>query len=63
MTEISKEYAEQHPQWLEWVLPQIPMGRPAEVSEVVDAAMFLLSQSSSYATGAILDVCGGWVSP
>jgi NAD(P)-dependent dehydrogenase (short-subunit alcohol dehydrogenase family) len=63
LTEISTEYAEQHPEWLEWVLPQIPMGRAAEVSEVVDAAMFLLSQSSSYATGAILDICGGWVSP
>ena len=63
MTEISTEYAEQHPEWLEWVLPQIPMGRAAEVSEVADAAMFLLSQRSSYATGAILDICGGWVSP
>ena len=63
MTEISTEYAEQHPEWLEWALPQIPMGRAAEVSEVADAAMFLLSQRSSYATGAILDICGGWVSP
>ena len=63
MTEITTDYAEQHPQWLDWVLPQIPMGRAAEVSEVADAAMFLLSQSSSYATGAILDICGGWVSP
>ncbi len=63
MTEISKSYAEQHPEWLEWVLPQIPLGRPAEVAEIANAAMFLLSEQSSYATGAILDVCGGWVSP
>ena len=63
MTEISVDYAGKHPEWLDWVLPQIPLGRPAEVSEIADAAMFLLSERSSYATGAILDVCGGWVSP
>jgi NAD(P)-dependent dehydrogenase (short-subunit alcohol dehydrogenase family) len=45
------------------VLPQVPLGRPAEVAEIANGAMFLLSDKSSYATGAILDVCGGWVSP
>lgn len=63
MTEISRSYAEEHPEWLDWVLPQVPLGRPAEVNEIANAAMFLLSEQSSYATGAILDVCGGWVSP
>lgn len=63
MTEISVSYAEEHPEWLDWVLPQVPLGRPAEVAEVANGAMFLLSDKSSYATGAILDVCGGWVSP
>ncbi len=63
MTEISVDYAKQHPEWLDWVLPQVPLGRPAEVSEIANGAMFLLSDKSSYATGAILDVCGGWVSP
>jgi NAD(P)-dependent dehydrogenase (short-subunit alcohol dehydrogenase family) len=63
MTEISADYAKQHPEWLDWVLPQVPLGRPAEVSEIANGAMFLLSDKSSYATGAILDVCGGWVSP
>ncbi|MDH3390059.1 MAG: SDR family oxidoreductase [Gammaproteobacteria bacterium] len=63
MTEISADYAQQHPEWLEWVLPQVPLGRPAEVAEIANGAMFLLSDKSSYATGAILDVCGGWVSP
>ncbi len=63
MTEISADYAQQHPEWLEWVLPQVPLGRPAEVTEIANGAMFLLSDKSSYATGAILDVCGGWVSP
>jgi NAD(P)-dependent dehydrogenase (short-subunit alcohol dehydrogenase family) len=63
MTEISVDYAKEHPQWLDWVLPQIPLGRPAEVAEIANGAMFLLSGKSSYATGAILDICGGWVSP
>jgi len=63
MTEISVDYAREHPEWLDWVLPQVPLGRPAEVAEIANGAMFLLSDKSSYATGAILDVCGGWVSP
>ena len=63
MTEISVDYAKQHPEWLEWVLPQVPLGRPAETTEIANGAMFLLSNKSSYATGAILDLCGGWVSP
>jgi NAD(P)-dependent dehydrogenase (short-subunit alcohol dehydrogenase family) len=63
MTEISADYAQRHPEWLEWVLPQVPLGRPAEVAEIANGAMFLLSDKSSYATGAILDVCGGWASP
>ena len=63
MTEISVDYAREHPEWLDWVLPQVPMGRPAQVTEIANGAMFLLSDKSSYATGAILDVCGGWVSP
>ncbi len=63
MTEISVDYAREHPEWLDWVLQQVPLGRPAEVAEIANGAMFLLSDKSSYATGAILDVCGGWVSP
>ncbi len=63
MTEISVDYAREHPEWLDWVLPQVPLGRPAEVGEIANGVMFLLSDKSSYATGAILDVSGGWVSP
>ena len=63
MTELSVDWAQQNPQWLDWVIEQIPMRRPAQVEEVARAAIFLLSDDSSYVTGATLDVCGGWVSP
>jgi NAD(P)-dependent dehydrogenase (short-subunit alcohol dehydrogenase family) len=36
-----------------------PMGRPGTAAEVAEAAVWLLSDGSSYATGAILDVAGG----
>ena len=63
MTEISVDFARQNPDWLDWVIEQVPLKRPAEVGEIANGAMFLLSQKSSYTTGAILDVNGGWVSP
>lgn len=63
MTELSVKYAEEQPEWLDWVMAQVPMQRPAQPHEVADAILWLLSDEASYSTGAILDVCGGWVSP
>lgn len=36
-----------------------PMGRPGRPEEVAEATVWLLSDSSSYTSGAILDVAGG----
>lgn len=63
MTELSVEWAKENPDWLDWVMAQVPLKRPAEMHEIANAVMYMLSDASSYSTGAILDVCGGWVSP
>jgi NAD(P)-dependent dehydrogenase (short-subunit alcohol dehydrogenase family) len=41
------------------VLDILPMKRPATAEEVARSILFLLSQDSSYTTGAILNVSGG----
>jgi len=35
------------------------MGRPGEVAEVANVALFLASGLSSYMTGTVLEVAGG----
>ena len=39
--------------------PQVPMQRAGSAEEVAQAIVWLLSEASSYTTGAILDVAGG----
>jgi 3-oxoacyl-[acyl-carrier protein] reductase len=40
---------------------QIPMGRFAEPADIANAVCFLASDESSYITGQVLPVTGGWV--
>jgi len=41
-------------------IKQIPLGRFGEVSEIVNAALFLASPMASYVTGHVLNVNGGF---
>jgi len=40
---------------------QIPLGRLAEPSDIVDVVLFMASEQSRFMTGAILDVNGGYL--
>ncbi|RPJ10575.1 MAG: SDR family oxidoreductase, partial [Deltaproteobacteria bacterium] len=42
------------------IVAQIPLGRLGTLKEAASAALFLVSDASSYITGATLDVNGGW---
>ena len=39
--------------------PQVPMQRAGSATEVAEAILWLISEKSSYTTGAIIDVAGG----
>ena len=56
MTKLSKENELWHPTWKEMT----PLNRMGEADEVASAALFLCSPASSYITGEILVVDGGY---
>lgn len=42
------------------VLDHIPLGRPGNAEEIANAALFLAAPESSYITGTVITVDGGW---
>lgn len=57
-TDMMNKYPEAQ---LNALIAKIPVGRFAEPKEVADAALFLAADASSYITGAVLDINGGFL--
>jgi 3-oxoacyl-[acyl-carrier protein] reductase len=49
------------PEYHEKIISLIPLGRIGKAEEVAHAAAFLVSDYSSYITGANIDINGGWL--
>jgi NAD(P)-dependent dehydrogenase (short-subunit alcohol dehydrogenase family) len=45
---------------LRWLQRQCPMGRPGELHELDGVLLFLASDASSYCTGQVIAIDGGW---
>jgi NAD(P)-dependent dehydrogenase (short-subunit alcohol dehydrogenase family) len=58
MTERTGQFTDYEETWSRIT----PMGRPARVEDIANAALFLLSPKSSHITGQALVVDGGWTS-
>ncbi|WP_210610003.1 elongation factor P 5-aminopentanone reductase [Priestia flexa] len=57
LTNMLSDYTQED---LEMMEQEIPMGRIGKPSEIADAVAYLASDQSSYITGQILSVDGGW---
>ena len=44
----------------ESLLSHVPLGRPGEVEDIANAALYLASDDAKYVTGHVLVVDGGW---
>jgi 3-oxoacyl-[acyl-carrier protein] reductase len=57
-TDMMNKYPEDQ---LKALIAKIPVGRLAEPKEVAEAALFFAADASSYITGAVLDINGGFL--
>ena len=57
--ERAADFYKQNPAVIESVKQSVPLGRMAKVEEIASVASFLLSESSSYINGEIINIDGG----
>ncbi len=55
-TEILKQHT---PEFTEYLLARIPMGRMGQPEEVAELVLWLCSEACSFSTGAVFDISGG----
>ena len=59
-SEMTEERMFQDERSLRWVRQRTPMGRGGEMHELDGALLYLASDASSFVTGTVLPVDGGW---
>ncbi len=52
-------FKQMKPEFIEYVLSKIPMGRFGELDEIASLVTWLASDEASFSTGAVFDVSGG----
>jgi gluconate 5-dehydrogenase len=59
VTDLTRPLVED-PEFDAWVKDNVPLGRWGDPSELVGTAIFLSSPASSYITGRVISIDGGW---
>jgi NAD(P)-dependent dehydrogenase (short-subunit alcohol dehydrogenase family) len=54
------KFADDRPEVMERVIPEIPLGRPVTTADVAEAIAFLASDRAASITGEILNISAGW---
>lgn len=61
MTKGNRDWEELNPGWADSIISKTPLSRAGELEDVTEAVLWLLSAKTSFVTGAILDVNGGYI--